>query len=537
MSFTRLFYCTKTKILLFISTFLFIPSLSYADTNVTPAAAVRLLEQASFGPSMPAIAEVQGLGIEGWIDDQLSLPITRHSPLVNGDPGRKNQPRVTAWMQAAIHAEDQLRQRMAYALSQIFVASQKSSILRQKQAGLLSYYDMLLDNALGNFRELLYDVTYHPVMGSYLTYAGNKKGNQQGTREPDENYARELLQLFSVGPYLLNLDGSYQLSEHGNRLDTYNEAHIKEFAQVFTGLCYEDRCDIRFADHIHPMVENLSVHDLSTKLLLNGTVLPENVATVEEDINGALDNIFNHDNVAPFISKKLIQFLVTSNPTPSYISRVATVFNDNGDGVKGDLASVAKAILMDDEARNGHVNLPNTFGKMREPIIRMAHFYRAFEHYSWGGAPKLYNLENRAFQAPLTAPSVFNFYPADFKYHSLPDGIVSPEFGISNQSQFLHFSNDFYRQLRSTHTHQYEQITQLMEDPGDIQTGIDRIDLLFTGSNMSDELRTVLTDIIEGTRQADLRPDGSSKNRFNDIDGVANAMVVVFTSPEFVIQR
>ncbi|XPF93628.1 DUF1800 family protein [Colwellia sp. RE-S-Sl-9] len=388
---------------------------SYA---MEPVAAVRLLQQATFGPTQEQITKLEKMSEEAWIDEQLSKPATLHRSYYDAafEYPRANFRRNQGWLKAALHAEDQLRQRMAFALSQIFVVSQVGTSLERYQAGLVNYYDTLIDGALGNYRDLMYKVTMHPVMGTYLTYSPNYKANPEGSNEADENYAREMLQLMSLGTYLLNQDGSYQVDERGKPIETYSQAQIKGFAKVFTGLCYSGRCDWRFGDYTKPMAMSYNAHDLTEKQLLSVT-LPANPKSVEEDIQAALDDVFAHSNIAPFVSQRLIQMLVTSNPTPGYIARVAAVFNDNGNNVKGDLAAVAKAILLDDEARNGHMGENALeFGKLREPLIMMTHFFRALDMYQNTDTPEsgFYKLENDLYQAPMMASSVFNFYHFDY---------------------------------------------------------------------------------------------------------------------------
>lgn len=390
--------------------------------------AVRLLQQATFGPTPADVIKLEQMTEEEWIDEQISAPMTllRSYHDANYKYPRNNSRRNQDWLKTALHSEDQLRQRMAFALSQIFVVSQEGTNLARYQAGLVNYYDMLITGALGNYRDLMYKVTMHPVMGAYLTYSPNYKADPNGTNEADENYAREILQLMSLGIYLLNDDGSYQLDSNGARIETYTPEQIKGFAKVFTGLC-DSRCDPRFADYTVPMVANYNAHDLTEKKLLS-TTLAANPVSVEADINAALDDIFAHKNIAPFVSQRLIQMLVTSNPTPAYIARVAAVFNDNGYGVKGDLAAVAKAILLDDEARNGHQGShARIFGKLREPLLMMTHYFRALDMFDDGAIPVngLYNLESKLYQAPLSSPSVFNFYHFDYRNPQLLQEAIS----------------------------------------------------------------------------------------------------------------
>lgn len=258
-------------------------------------------------------------------------------------------PRHEVWWSTAVDGEDQLRLRVAFALSQLFVVSDTGYTLANAQYGITSYYQMLLDNAFGNYRELLEKVTLHPVMGLYLSMLQNSKGDSETSTRPDENYAREVLQLFSIGLYVLNADGSTDGES------SFTQDRIEAFARVFTGWNYADagRWDrplFTSADMISPMLPFENFHDTDEKQLLNGVVLPAG-QDARDDLEMALDNIFEHPNVGPFIATQLIKRLVTSNPSPSYVRDLALVFDDDGTGTRGNLGAVIKALLMHEEAR------------------------------------------------------------------------------------------------------------------------------------------------------------------------------------------
>ena len=530
-------HCQKTAGWQYIDVGLFERVAVNQGPLATELEAVKLLGQGAFGPQMSKIIEVQALGIEGWIDQQLALAPGYHTPLAPDFLSEQSAFRLMAWWKTALWGEDQLRQRMAYALSQIVVVSEKGGNLSKKQAGMLHYYDVLVKHGLGNYRDLLTDISKHPVMGNYLTLAGSVKADEAGSRHPDENYAREILQLMSIGTVMLNLDGSAQLDADLQPIPAYSEAEVAEFAKAFTGWCYSNSCDNHFGDYTQFMTATQANHDTSSKVLLNGEVLPQD-QSAEQDLSDALDNIFNHSNVAPFISKLLIQRLVTSNPTPEYIARVAGVFNDNGQGIRGDLAQVAKAILMDLEARQGHIDLPSRFGKMREPILRLTHMYRALDAIKTGDNFIWYQLGDCIGQEPLGAPSVFNFYPADFTPHNVQNNLVAPEFALSNESQIVNFNNCMFGSIRygigdnrpydpndRGLYNVYQQFIALYQGEDGDNAVIDRFDLLFTGSRMSPALRQTLLDLIEGMRST------------GQYHVMTNIMLVIFLSPEFVIQR
>ena len=423
--------------------------------------ASRFLAQATMGYDNADMQTVVNMGIESWIDDQLQKPITYVTPEVNyawqasidtmlnqGTPPEEIhfRPRWEyfnyGWWHTTMTHEDQLRHRMAYALSQIFVISFNNTDLTGYGDGLATYYDMLLDNSFGNYRDLLEDVTYSPMMGFYLSHLNNPKSDPDNNIRPDENYAREIMQLFSIGLYELNLDGTRQTDGNGDFIPTYGQDEIREFAKIFTGLsiggslpagtyCNNDGyCndgtidfgrDLWTADVTVPMLMYdgspgsppswQSWHEPGPKTLLNGTVVPAG-QTGDEDIDDAIDNLFNHPNVGPFVAYRLIQRLVKSNPTPGYVQRVATTFNDNGLGVRGDMAAVTKAILMDAEARQCSYMLSSDNSRLREPFVRYTQYARAVDKMNTGDRYWNigYHIWEDAGQTVLGAPSVFNFY-------------------------------------------------------------------------------------------------------------------------------
>lgn len=380
------------------------PPPAWTDDHTDGNAAARFLQQATFGPSETEIANVQAMGYDGWINNQFSLSPTHHLPLVyaniSADPTKPYPSSLTfnAWWQQSLTAPDQLRQRVAFALSEIMVASE-NGVLMDNARALSSYYDVLLDNAFGNFRTLLKSVTLSPAMGLYLDMLGNDRGSIVTGIHANENYAREIEQLFSIGLNRMWPDGTLVLNSQGSLVPTYNQNVIMGFASVFTGWTYyqpnqaNGRLPTNFfppSDYIDPMVLVPGHHELGTKLLLDNVVLPQawgsqadptstNFDTYcSHDLEAALDSLFYHQNVGPFICRQLIQRLVTSNPSRDYLYRVAQTFNDNGTGVRGDLQAVIKAILLDYEARSTPQTLTATHGKQREPLLRAAAIGRAF---------------------------------------------------------------------------------------------------------------------------------------------------------------
>ncbi|HET8941861.1 MAG TPA: DUF1800 family protein [Rudaea sp.] len=467
----------------------------------TDADAARFLAQATFGPSASDIAHLRLVGYQGWFNEQFAAPAATEVPYLDWVDGLTcppddqycnsvtDQTRLQSWLINAlgtadpsrgnVRPVDALRQRIAYALSQIFVVSSANGTLAYNPWGLAGYQDMLAADALGNYRDLLGDVTLSPAMGIYLSMIGNQKADPESNRHPDENYAREVLQLFSVGLVQLNIDGSDKLAG-GQPIATYDQATVRGFASVFTGwiwnnagcgettytCCDEDTyewCGPSNANDqpwMLPMQAVESFHDnTSAKQLLDypGVAFSGGVmaagGSAGSELNAALDNIFYHPNVGPFIARRLIQNLVTSNPQPAYIARVASVFNDNGHGVRGDLAAVVRAILLDPEARYGQWQHPDTFGKLREPLLKITHMWRALNGRSGNGRNDNLGtwppVEDWFGQAPLRAPSVFNFFSPDYRQPGeiKDSGLRSPEFQILDDDHIVATPNYLFHQI------------------------------------------------------------------------------------------
>jgi uncharacterized protein (DUF1800 family) len=341
---------------------------------------------------------------------------------------------------------DPVRQRIALALSEIFVISERFDLLFISPDGRASYYDMLLRNAFGNYRDLLMDVTRHPAMGLYLSHLNNRKSDPAVGRFPDENYAREVMQLFSIGLFELNLDGSRKLDAAGRPIPTYDNDDITEFAKIFTGLGPGGLGDtfgreLRF-DTTAPMRMYDEWHEPGEKKLLGGVVVPAG-QTGSRDLEDAVDVLFQHPNVGPFFGRFLIQRLVTSNPSPEYIARVASKFNDNGSGVRGDMKAIIRAILFDPEA-SGESAGPR-YGRLQEPFVRYVALCRMFRASSASGL-----FINSGFYADVflnqhagAAPSVFNFFLPDYQPSGAigEAGLVAPEFQITTDSTLIGMAN------------------------------------------------------------------------------------------------
>jgi len=508
------------------------------SVSIAPEKAARFLTQATFGPNTASIEQLADIGYQAWLTQQFNSPVNLHQPLVleypdNNDLSQRH--RYEVWWRTVITADDQLRQRVAYALSQIFVVSDRSA-LSQFPYEMAGYYDILLRNTFGNYRDLLEEVTLSPIMGVYLSMLANEKPNQAFNIRPDENYAREVMQLFSIGLVKLNIDGSVQKDSNDNPLNTYDQDAIKGFAHVYTGWNFADNpswYDVR-VNFFTPMKAFENFHDTGEKQLLDGFVLSAG-GTAQSDLDAALDNIFNHPNVGPFMAFRLIQRLVTSNPTPAYIERVANVFNDNGNGIRGDLKAVITAILTDNEALSDTTLTNDSYGKLKEPLLRFTQMWRAFNASAKSGK---YWFDFSAFltgQAPLSAPSVFNFYSPSFSPPGdVSDaGLVAPEFQILNETFITHTLNWFavstyvgYQGLELDDEDRIlidisQEIT-LASDPTAL---IEHLDLLLLSGQMEDDMKTELVAAIDAI------PASESTLR------VVNTLFLIFASPQFSIQR
>ena len=404
--------------------------------------AARFLDQAAFGPDSDTIAHLQTVGLTGYLNEQFSAPI---SPYPDPDTTAYTINQVQArFFSNAVHGQDQLRQRVAFALGQIFVVS---AIVEGTPTQLVPYLQILQKDAFGNFRALMNDVTLSPTMGQYLNMVNNDKADATRGTRANENFARENMQLFTIGLYQLNPDGTLMLDSSGNPIPTYDQTTVQNFAKVYTGWTYPTRPGAVHQRHnpayyIGPMVPFEPNHDITPKTLLNGVILPAG-QSAQKDLDAALDNIFNHPNVGPFISKNLIQHLVTSNPSPEYVGRVASVFNDNGSGVRGDLAAVVTAILLDSEARQDD-NGPWTFfwlthnadGHLREPVFVIPAILRGLGA-SVNDTNNLTGLAASLGQVLFTPASVFNYYSPGYRIPSQftpGSSLRGPEFQLQSPS-------------------------------------------------------------------------------------------------------
>jgi uncharacterized protein (DUF1800 family) len=527
----------------------------------TASEAARFLGQSTFGPTPDTVDALRSQRPSEWIDAQMALPIGRSAvthmderliELRAANPSASlssNQFYEYFWREAAT-APDQLRQRVRFAYSQIFVISLVDDNVEAR--GAASYYDMLGANAFGNFRTLLRDVSLHPMMGRYLTHLGNQREDTATGRTPDENYAREVMQLMSIGLFLLNQDGTVQTDSNGVALASYSPADISGLAKVFTGFSWYHPTPTnntflgrsRDPDSaIRPMIAYPTFHSISAKTFLGQTIAATTTPDPQADLDRALDVIFNHPNVGPFIGRQLIQRLVTSNPSPAYVARVSAVFANNGAGVRGDMAAVIRAILLDQEARN--VPSSNTAGKLREPVVRLANWARAFGATS-NSNNWLVNSTSATTslaQSPLTAPSVFNFYRPGY---SPPNtaigsaGLVAPELQLVNEVTAAGYANTMQSVVNSgigSNTDVRSALTAEVALAGDPAALADRMNTLLTYGAMSAGLRQ---RIIDGVGSITIPAATGTNQTAIDTARLNRAKLAVYmtmVSPDYLVQR
>ncbi len=564
----------------------------------TPAEATRFLNQATFGATPATINAVQTRGYADWISDQIAIAPTYHidyftarrAEFAARSPGDEipgwQTPRQEAWWQHALTAPDPLRQRMAWCLSQLFVVSQEGALVGS-QREITLYYDLLLRHSFGNFRELLGDVTRSAQMGLYLSMIRNRRPDPETGQQPDENYAREIMQLFTIGLNELHPDGTLRLDQRGRPIPTYTQADIVGLAHVFTGWGphYDAANPPRWSggtgsvanrlewflygiDLERPMTFYPEYHDMEARRLVRGALIPAGTDG-QTALDLALDNLFNHPNVPPFVARQLIQRLVTSNPSPGYVYRVAQVFTNNGLGVRGDLGATLRAVLLDYEARSSAPLDNYTRGKRREPVLRLTQFLRAFPVSSprVGDARLFINYQYAlTHQIPQGAPSVFNFYQPVFAQPGriAAAGLLSPEFQITSETTVINEANQIHSlvfggigtpelvdatQPYNATTNPYITLrpdfsaeVALLERPiftaAQNQTAlIDALALKLLDGHISPELRATLMNVFATLPSWYFPTNDEPTLRSRRLEIVRTAAHLIAISPEYVIQK
>lgn len=497
--------------------------------------ASRLLAQGTFGASRADITAAQSQTVSAWIDAQAARPRTAHwdwlvtagynvPANINNTTGFDN----SVW-RAIITEPGQLRQRVGMALSEIMVIGIDGLNINWRQFAAAAWLDVLLDNALGNFRTLLDQITTNAAMGSYLTYLNNRRANPTTGSVPDENYARELMQLFTLGLYRLNMDGTIQQSG-GQPVETYTQTDVSQLARVFTGLTLASTDSSTPDRYRQPLVMNASIHETGASTFL-GTTVPAGTEGMAA-IKIALDTIFAHPNLPPFISKQLIQRLVTSNPSPDYVGRVSAIFADNGRGVRGDLLAVVRAILTDVEARTEPT--ATTAGRLREPVMRLTAWARAFGVTSTGGAWPIGDTSSsstRLAQSLGRSSSVFNFFRPGYSPPNTvlaTNGLVAPEFQITNELSVVAYINFMQGLVQNGIGDVRADYADILTRAGDSQALIDEVNQVLAAGQLSAATVAAIKAAIDSIATT---ATNASLNR------VYVAILLTLASPEFITLR
>jgi uncharacterized protein (DUF1800 family) len=540
------------------------------EKPATRADASRFLTQSTFGPKDADIDRLIAIGYAAWIDEQFAKPASSHrdgfdavEAAFKAATGNStwDHGTINTWWKHALSGDDQLRQRVAYAWSQIMVISLQDSTVGGNPRAASIWLDMLADKGLGNYRDLLESVSLHPLMGSYLSHLQNRKADPRTGRVPDENFAREIMQLFSIGLHELNADGTRKLAG-GLPIDTYASKDISGLAKVFTGFSWgctdiwNDRCFYSGTadgawkpNWIDPMMGYWQFHSTDEKSFLGRVIAAKQASDPQDDLKTALDTLSAHPNVGPFIGKQLIQRLVTSNPSSAYVQAVAAVFDNNGAGVRGDLKAVVKAILMHPEAR-----VMNTqSGKVREPVLRMTAYLRAFDHQSASGFYQVNKTDNPGTslgQAPLVAPSVFNFYRPGYAAPgtlSAAAGLVAPELQIAHETSAAGYVNYLRDAIdwdvgwdgigrRADLKPDWAPYVALHDKPGEL---VDLMNTKLMYGTMPADLKAEIVAAVSSVQIPALAANGSNQSWVDQLKlrRVKIAVFLTMVSPEFQVQR
>ena len=528
-------------------------------TALSDQEAARFLLQAQFSASDADIAAVRTKGYVAWLEGQIAAPhVTGWSWLdhygyadASNSANYYNSTAPTDYMvwSQLMAGTAPVRARMALALSEYFVVSVSGFSATWPSHIMARYWDVLMQHGLGNFRDLLEAVTLNVAMGYYLNTKGNMKEDARG-RAPDENYAREVMQLFTIGLQLLNPDGTPQLDGSGKPIETYTNSDVSNLARVFTGYDLDQSLNkpiavgtgtIPSTDFARlPMKLTPANHSTLAATFLGVTIAAGTPAA--DALKTALDTLFNHQNMAPFFCKQMIQRLVTSNPSPAYVARVAAVFANNGNGVRGDLAYVLAAILLDDEARSPAGLTDPEFGKVREPMIRLVQWVRTFNVSSASGGWKIGDMSDagsRLGQSPLRAPSVFNFFRPGYvpPNTALSTGKVAPEFQLVNETSVGGYLNFMMNVISngvgspaSDIRAAYAAELALANSPTAASPGalVDRLNLLLCAGQLSAGTVATITSTVGGMASS---TDANKRNR------VCAAVLMVMACAEYLIQK
>lgn len=507
-----------------------------APATITPTQASRFLAQSTMGATRPLIDSVVSRRYEGWIDDQFALPrATSHwdwlvangygvAANINSETGFD----ATMWRQM-IAEPDQLRQRIGMALLDLLVVGIGGVNLNWKQFATAAYVDVLLDNAFGNYRTILDAITTNAAMGSFLTFLGNRKANATTGAQPDENYARELMQLFTLGLYQLNMDGSVRTAG-GVPMETYTPADVAGLARVFTGLSLASNVSTTPDRYRQPLTINAALNETGTASFLGTSTSGGGMAAVKV----ALDTIFAHPNLPPFVSKQLIQRLVTSNPSAGYVGRVAAAFANNGSGVRGDMKAVIKAILLDTEARSDDALTSPTAGKLREPVMRLTAWARLAKIASpanlWAFGDTS-SQSTRLGQTMGRSTTVFNFFRPAYAPPATGisnAGLVAPEFQITNEQSVVAYVNYMQGLVANGTGDMKPDYADLIAKAADSAALLDEVNLVLAASQLGAATVTAIRAAIDSVA-------ATATN--GPVNRVGIAILLTLASPDFLTLR
>jgi uncharacterized protein (DUF1800 family) len=555
------------------------PGFNNFPTALSDEQAARFLQQSQFAATDAEISTVRGGEFAAYLQQQYAKPMdqtgwdwletrgygvaNRYSYMYSEFPAD-----FMIWNQL-FTGQDSMRKRMALALSEFFVVSLASPEFTWRSHGFAQYWDILVKHAFGNFRQLLEDITLNPAMGYFLNTKGNQKENTTTGRVPDENYGREVMQLFTIGLYQLNPDGTEKIGPDGKKIETYAQTDISNIARVFTGYDFDNAVGKGTVDVINsdgslagykvdtrdsvrrPMVLNAARHSTLAATFL-GTTIPANTPGATA-LKTTLDTLFNHPNVGPFFGKQMIQRLVTSNPSPAYVARVAAAFNDNGAGVRGDLKAVWTAVFLDDEARIPPTPADTSFGKLREPMLRFVQWGRTFGLNSAAGSWKIFELtdtSSKLGQSPLRAPSVFNYFRPGY----VPPGtalaaaqVPAPEFQLVNETTVGGYLNYMQGVIQNgirvydpavpeatSNTSSFDVKASYAAELALVANAaalVKRINLLMCAGQMSEATQTVIVEALNKTPIVATSTDAQKLNR------VCAAVLMTMACAEYLIQK
>lgn len=554
------------------------------SSPISDADAARFLQQAQFSSTTSEISDLRSKGTyAAWLDVAFAQPqgqtgwdwlVERGYYMPDGATTLPvapleqycfhHYPGDFMFWQQLMSAPDPVRKRCALALSEFFVVSYTAVDFAWRSFAMAHYWDTLVGQAFGNFRTLLEAVTLHPTMGYFLNTKGNQKADPATGRVPDENYAREVMQLFTIGLYQLNLDGSVKTDSNGQKLESYTPTDVSNLAKVFTGYDFDKTDGERFAIPQtpggtvesyefarKPMRLTTSKHAYEEVSFLGTTIAAS--ATAQQALTQALDTLFNHPNTGPFFARQMIQRLITSEPSPAYVARVASTFNDNGSGERGDLKAVWKAILLDTEARDPQAATNANFGKLREPMLRFIQWARTFGATSAAGSWKIFDTNNTSTQlgqSPLRAPSVFNFFRPGYVPPGtalVPSGSTAPEFQLANETTlgaYLNFMQDIIRNGVNCHIptvpwanyNNYSRDVQATYTPElalVTQSGalVQHLSLVLCAGQISTTSQNTMVAALDAT------PVTASSTEATKLDRIASAVLMVMACPEYLIQK